>query len=550
MQLGGRRGPPEGRAVVNRVDMPAPFLPQGRPNLVVTGFMATGKTTSGRLAAERLGLPFIDLDGVAEQRLGTSIADAFQRDGEERFRDLERALLRSATALSATVVATGGGAVMSPDFAGLARDSEVAVLTAMTEDLEARLGDATARPLLFPDPRVRIQELLDARSSAYSDAGEAVATTGRSPEEVADELATRVATASAARPIRIDVRSPGHGPMLLGDGAIAALGAEVRTALPDARTAAMVVDPGAAAIAEEVESALGDLRITRIGLPAGEGAKSHEVLGRIWAELRAAGIERSDVVVAVGGGAALDVAGFAAATYARGVALVNVPTTLLAMVDAGLGGKTAVDHAGAKNLAGVFHAPTLVAADPATLRSLPEDELRSGMGEVVKAAVLASPLMLDVLADRDPPTDWLLEQAIRIKAGYVAADPADRGVRASLNLGHTFAHAVESVTGYAIRHGEAVAIGLIAAARLGTLHGVTDPALEDRIRAALERLGLPTSPPPGLDPAALAEAMGADKKRRSGLGAFVVPADDGAALLQGIDPTEAVESLLRAEASA
>ena len=531
---------------MNRMDMPVPLLPLGRPNLLVTGFMGTGKTTSGRLAAERLGLPFIDLDQIAEQRLGTTIANSFRRDGERHFRDLERTLIRSASALSATVVATGGGAVLAPEFAELARGSEVAVLTAMTEDLEARLGDPTARPLLFPDPRVRIQELLDARSSAYSDAGEALSTTGRTPEEVADELAERHRRRTGIDPVRIEVRAPGHGDVIVGRDVLESIGADAAAEIPDARRAALVADPAADAAATRAEVSLERAGLTtiRIDLPGGEAAKTHAVLGRVWTAMRQAGLERTDMVVGVGGGAVLDVAGFAAATYARGIALVNVPTTLLAMVDAGLGGKTAIDHAEAKNLVGAFHPPRFVVCDTSTLDSLPEPDLRSGMGEVVKAAVLASPLLLDVLAADAPPLDWLVEQAVRVQAGYVAADPTDEGVRRSLNLGHTFAHAIESASGYAVRHGEAVAIGLVAAARLGSRHGISDPSLEPRIRAVLDRVGLPSAPPAGLDPDTLVSAMSADKKRRSGRATFVVPIDPGAALLEDVDPRDAIETLL------
>ncbi|MGH2691516.1 MAG: 3-dehydroquinate synthase, partial [Actinomycetota bacterium] len=213
------------------------------------------------------------------------------------------------------------------------------------------------------------------------------------------------------------------------------------------------------------------------------------------------------------------------------------------------GGKVAIDHAGAKNLVGSFHPPSLVLADPTTLQTLPERELRTGFAEIVKAAVLASPLLFDFLENEDPmgQLEWVIEQAVRIKAGYVAADPRDRGVRRSLNLGHTFAHAIESATAHDISHGEAVAIGLVAAARLGAEHGGTAPELEERIRSTLERLGLPVALPSGLDPDALVGAMAADKKRRSGSAIFVTPGPGGATLVEGIDPKEAI-SLIPGEA--
>jgi 3-dehydroquinate synthase len=312
------------------------------------------------------------------------------------------------------------------------------------------------------------------------------------------------------------------------------------------------MDPNAGDAAEAVADSISSagLTVVRLTLPPGEDAKSLTALGDLLTGLREQGIEPTDVVVSVGGGAALDAGGFAAATYARGISLVNVPTTLLAMVDASLGGKVAIDHAGAKNLVGSFHPPALVIADPAVLATLPDRELRTGFAEIVKAAVLASPLLLDFLEDQDPMTvlEWLVEQGVRIKAGYVAADPRDRGVRHSLNLGHTFAHAIESASGYEVSHGEAVSIGLVAAARLGASHGVTDPGTEQALRSVLEKLGLPVAPPPGLDQDALVDAMAADKKRRSGSAVFVAPAPGGAALLEGIEPREAVSFLAPTEA--
>jgi 3-dehydroquinate synthetase len=235
---------------------------------------------------------------------------------------------------------------------------------------------------------------------------------------------------------------------------------------------------------------------------------------------------------------------------------VNVPTTLLAMVDASLGGKVGVDHAGAKNLVGSFHHPSLVITDPDALAGLPTALVRHGLAEAVKEAVLASPAMLDVLetasfdaAGIPEDLDWLVEQAVRIKAAYVGADPADRSVRQSLNLGHTFAHAIESASGYTMPHGEAVSIGTVAAARLGERLGVTRPGTAVRLAALFVRLGLPVHAPPALRRAAMLDAMAADKKRRAGGAVFVVPTPGGAALVEGLDPRVALGSLVEGEPS-
>jgi 3-dehydroquinate synthetase len=324
--------------------------------------------------------------------------------------------------------------------------------------------------------------------------------------------------------------------------------------LPKATRAVVVTDSGAAdpwgnratrTLAE------GGLAVDEpIHLPPGERAKAAATLEDLWTRFREIGLTRDDPVVAVGGGATLDVAGFAAATFARGIPLINVPTTLLAMVDASLGGKVGIDHAGAKNMAGTFHHPAAVIADLDAMSTLPVRALRAGLAECVKAGLVASPLILDVLHEEsgDPleqpgMTAWLAEQAIRIKAAYVREDPFDRGLRHALNLGHTFAHAIESATRYSILHGEAVAIGLVASARLGASLGVTEEALAPRLERVLEGLGLPVRPPDGIDPSAVAEAFGADKKRRGVELAFVVPVPDGVQLVVGVDSQEAIGAL-------
>lgn len=528
--------------------IPAPLLPPGRPRLVVAGFMGTGKTEAGRRAAALLGLPFLDLDEAIEARAGRPVARIFDEEGEEGFRRLERRVVLEASRLSGAVVAPGGGAVLDgASFGALADGSVTAVLHCDPDELVGRL-QGSRRPLLEPDPPARTAELLPARAEAYAAAGPSLDTTGRSPDDVAAELAARYRRAAGPpSPARVEVAGPnGPYPVLIGEHALEGLPAEVG----DVGRAALVLDPGARPVAELVAAALEEADVRVLGpveLPAGEAAKSLEELGRLWTALRDLGVERGDAVVAVGGGAALDAAGFAAATYARGLPLVNVPTTVLAMADAAVGGKVAVDHAGVKNLAGAFHHPLAVAADPRALRSLDPRTVRAGMGEVVKAALIGAPLVLEVLCRaplEEPLLTWAVEQAVRVKAALVAADPRDTGPRHALNLGHTFAHAIEAAGGYRVPHGEAVAVGLVAAARLGSRLGVTPAGTEERIRRVLEALALPTAPPAELGPAALRAAMEADKKRRGGRIRFVLPASDGTILAEGPEPEAALSALL------
>ena len=547
------------------VPLPAPPPARGRPLLVLTGFMGTGKTTAGRLAAEVLGLPFFDNDPLVEARGGAPIPEIFAQRGEEAFRQLERGIVVDAARLSAAVVATGGGAPLHREsFAELAEGNEVVVLSADEAELARRMPSPDGRPLLQPDPAARIPALMAERAPAYAAAGEALDTTGSDPEQTAKELVRRYRNrVSPEEPIRIEVRGgSGPYPVVVGKGAVRDLGRLIRDAVPEARRMAMVTDRNVPeeSLFEDVTDVPGfgdDLRaagleVWIINVPGGEDAKTLDMAGRLWETFRMGELDPTDVIVAVGGGATLDVAGFAAATYARGVALVNVPTTLLAMVDASIGGKVGIDHADAKNLVGAFHDPRLVVADPDLLVSLPAEALRAGMAEVVKAALLASPLFFEWLEAaelRDGVPDnleWVIEQAVRIKAGYVEADPRDRGLRKSLNLGHTFAHAIEAASGYAVPHGEAVAAGLVAAARLGRRTGHTDPELEARLTKLLDRMGLPTTPPMDLEVAALLDSMTADKKRRGGRAAFVVPAAGGAVLLDGMDAGQAITTLIPA----
>jgi len=256
---------------------------------------------------------------------------------------------------------------------------------------------------------------------------------------------------------------------------------------------------------------------------AGESRKTVATWAALTEALLAAGFGRDSAVVALGGGVTGDVAGFVAATYMRGVPVVQVPTSLLAMVDASVGGKTGVDTPQGKNLIGAFHHPRLVVIDPELLRTLPDGELRSGLAEAVKHGAIADAVYLDwieanaeTLLDRDAEAlTSLVRRSVEIKASFVARDPLESGPRKALNFGHTIGHAIEAALDYGIPHGYAVAIGMVAEARAGEAVGITETGTADRLREVLLRLGLPTEPPPGLDPGRLAELMGRDKKTRA-----------------------------------
>ena len=351
----------------------------------------------------------------------------------------------------------------------------------------------------------------------------------------AHAAATTIPVGRDGEPGRYDV-SIGHGvlgqlPEVLGDDVRRVLIVHPRVLKPTA---------------ENVRDLLSDkgLRPQLAQVPDAEGAKTAQVLTMLWSVLGQAGFTRSDAVIGLGGGAVTDLSGFAAATWLRGVPLVQVPTTLLGMVDAAVGGKTGINTAEGKNLVGAFYPPKAVLCDLAALQTLPHPDLVAGLGEVVKCGFIADPVILDLI-ERDPAAaaTWdspvlreLVERSIAIKARVVTDDLKEAGLREILNYGHTFGHAVEQVEGFGWRHGEAISVGMVYVAELARLSGFTSPELVQRHRAVLDLLGLPRSYRGDRWPALLA-AMGRDKKNRGDLARFVVLAGLADPVrLEGPDP--------------
>ncbi len=304
------------------------------------------------------------------------------------------------------------------------------------------------------------------------------------------------------------------------------------------RVAVLYAEPLAELAQPLVEGLVDHVDVLALGLPDGEAAKTAAVAADCWEALGEHGFTRSDAVVTFGGGAVTDLGGFVAATWLRGVRVVHVPTTLLGMVDAAVGGKTGLNTAAGKNLVGSFHEPAGVLCDLATLESLPRADLVAGLGEVLKCGFIADPRILDLVEQTDPEAlapgspvlRELVERAVRVKAEVVAGDLRETGGtdghpgREVLNYGHTLAHAIERAEGYTVRHGDAVAIGCVYAAELAGLAGVLDPAVVERHRTAFSRVGLPTTYD-GADFDDLHATMKVDKKARGSLLRFVVLGD-------------------------
>jgi len=327
--------------------------------------------------------------------------------------------------------------------------------------------------------------------------------------------------------IRIPVPpSPADYDVIVEAGALAQLPALVAEAAP-AHRYAIITDATVAALhGERLLDALRDAgaRASLHTFPAGEASKGREEWAALTDALLAEGFGRDGAIIGLGGGVAGDLAGFVAATFMRGVPFVQVPTSLLAMVDASVGGKTGVDTAAGKNLVGAFHFPRLVVIDPEVLRTLPLVEVRNGLAETVKHGAIADAMYLaeiEALAprllERDPDAlTGLIRRSVEIKAGFVAADPREAGARQALNFGHTIGHAIETATGYALPHGYAVAIGMVVEAAAGEAAGITEAGTASELARVLERLGLPTAVPAGITTAEVLDLVVHDKKARAG----------------------------------
>jgi shikimate kinase / 3-dehydroquinate synthase len=500
------------------------------PFIFLYGPPGSGKSECGRALAENLALPFYDLDREIEARTGMTISQLFAGVGEPGFRERERAALESLLERSAGVVALGGGALLDPrNRARVEARGQVVCLHASPERLLERLESASGpRPLLsgggqeFQVEKERLEALLEVRAQHYASFERQLDTSDLTVEGCAWSVQVQLGA--------FHVRGMGPGyDVRVAAGGLPELGVALeRRGLGGPVVIASDENVGRFYGATVVRSLQAAGFTTHLVLfPPGEQHKNVQTVKTLWDAFLEAGLERGSTVVALGGGVVGDLAGFAAASFLRGVPWVAVPTSLLAMVDAGLGGKTGVDLPQGKNLVGAFHPPRLVLADPDVLATLPGDELRAALAEVVKAGLVADPNLFSLCSRGWPALEGCLDEVIRramaVKIGVIEADPFERGLRAVLNAGHSIGHAVEQASGFSLRHGEAVAIGLVHEARLAERLGLAEPGLGDRIRDTLLGLGLPVEIPAGLDEKTILAALRLDKKRQAGTVRFALP---------------------------
>ncbi|MBN9159847.1 MAG: 3-dehydroquinate synthase [Myxococcales bacterium 68-20] len=469
--------------------------------VVLSGFMATGKSTIGRLVAEKLGLPFLDTDAILAEEVGRPVGEIFAAEGEARFRDHEARIIQPLLADGVPrVLSFGGGSMTIPRVRHAALEAATVVtLTATPETIAARVPSPTDRPNLGAASVLdRARDLIALRREVYGECHASIATDGRAPEEIAAcivELARRD-TVAIPLGVRSYVVELTHGrPDVLG----AALKELAPSSIVTVTDENLVTMRGA-----WLDAALASLglRETRIVLSPGEANKTLASISRIWDAALSEGVDRQAVVVAFGGGVAGDLAGFAASTLLRGVRCVQVPTSLLSMVDSSVGGKTGFDHAAGKNLLGAFFQPSRVVIDLEHLKTLPPRERRAGLAEVVKIALVREPPLLELLesraeaiarGDRDVLRD-VVRASVIAKMRVVREDEHETGARALLNLGHTLGHALESHGGYARwLHGEAVAIGTVLEIAAAERLGLTPAGTSERAASLFERFGLPTT---------------------------------------------------------
>jgi shikimate kinase/3-dehydroquinate synthase len=496
-------------------------------NFFIYGPPGCGKTTVGMLLAEKMGWHFLDTDKIIENEAGMPIAEIFLQKGEAEFRRREKTLLAEMGKTTRTVVALGGGTLVDPENrVEVEKHGPVVCLMCEPEVILQRMGDElNARPLLVGSgPLERLKSLLAKRASLYASFPLTLDTTALAPEDVVRKVQL------LAGIFHVNAMGPGYD-VLIGRGMLPRLAMELEERKLGSPFVVVSDSNVAPLYLQTILDALAPAPVDSIVFPAGEQEKNLQTLERIYSDLYRFKMERRGTILALGGGVVTDMAGFAAATYLRGVSWVALSTSLLGMVDAAIGGKTAVDMPQGKNLIGAFYPPALVLEDLNVLSTLPPDVLKNGMSEAIKTAVVGDSKLLgkiETLAGQLTPDglDWIVRRAARVKIRVVEEDPFERrGPREALNFGHTLGHGIEANSNFQIPHGEAVAIGMIAESTLAEKIGVAETNLCERLTGILTAYGLPvryTAP--------VEKILGyvqADKKRRGGRVKWALPVAAG-----------------------
>lgn len=510
-------------------------------NITLTGLMGCGKTTIGKYLAHQLKKKFVDTDAVIEEKEGKSIPEIFEQDGELYFRRIEQEVIKEVLKKNDQVISLGGGAIVNDESRALIKEhSSLISLIADPKDLHARVKRKKNRPLLSDEKNQlkTLEKLWDERKSAYMDSHFQVRTTDKSINLVSIEIMRllglkkpKVQEQELNIPrsnfkykiyfkdlyrLNIDSLNPGRKILIVSQE-------------PIAKHYLYIIE-------EKLQQ--GYETHTMI-IENGEDAKNFFTYQLILQKLLSLNFERKDSIVALGGGVVGDIAGFAASTFYRGINYIQVPTTLLSMIDSSVGGKTGINVPEGKNLIGSFYQPHMVHIDVSNLKTLPDPEYRSGLGELVKYTLLGLnwdeelgdsffdfiSTHVDEILERDGDfMNQVINHCLKIKAGIVAEDETERGIRAHLNLGHTFGHALEEVTQYKrFTHGEAVAIGIICSCYLGEELAYFKPYQTDRVKELMRDLGLTFEIPNDIQAEDIIKAFKYDKKTEGGIPKFIIP---------------------------
>jgi 3-dehydroquinate synthase len=521
--------------------------------IVLTGFMGTGKTSVGKKLSRKLGWKFIDTDIVIEEREGRPISLIFKESGEDYFRRIEQSTIAEVSKMRNVVIATGGGVIKNKEnVANLGRRGIIVWLKASPEIILKRVMlEGGKRPLLNVDePLNEINQLLSARVPLYEQADTVVDTNYITPEETAQEITERLGIDAENITVSLGDRSY---EIVIRSKILQILGLRLK----EFRPSRVAIVSNKTVFPLYRDALLKSFRQHNIDaeliiIPDGEEYKDFLWTYYIYGQLLKARFDRNSILIAVGGGVVGDITGFVASTYMRGIRYIQVPTTLLSQVDSSVGGKTGVNHPIGKNMIGAFYQPSLVLVDVDTLRTLPPREFFAGMAEIIKYGIISDRGLFHYLrSNREGIVSLgdnvirIIHQSCRIKADIVSKDERETGLRAILNFGHTVGHAVETVTGYKrFLHGEAVAIGMCAAARLAVKMGILKSEEAGDIKEVIEMYQLPVDIPSDLNVNDLMHAISVDKKAMAGRLKFILPESIGKVRIEEDVDRELIKAIL------
>jgi|CXWL01.1.fsa_nt_gi 3-dehydroquinate synthase len=540
-------------------------------NIILVGMMGAGKSTIGRALANALGKEFVDSDHVIQERTGAKIPVIFEIEGEAGFRKRESEVLIELVKKNNIVLATGGGAVLSQENRQLLEQNGIVIyLRASVNDLYRRTRHDKNRPLLqTPNLFARLNELYIQRDALYRETAHVIIDSGKQGVRyLIQKLINKLSSINlnnikqngnqiTMQTISVDLTTSSEKrsyPIHIGHGILEQVDL-ILSCLPQKRVAIVSNTTVAPLYLEKLRTALEKQGVISVSiiLPDGEVHKNWETLNLIFDALLKNHCERNTTILALGGGVVGDLAGFAAATYLRGVPFIQIPTTLLSQVDSSVGGKTGINHPLGKNMIGAFYQPRMVLTDSATLNTLPDRELRAGLAEMIKYGLIRDPAFFDWLEQnmqrllaRDPIIlNEAIQRSCENKAELVATDEKEKGVRALLNLGHTFGHAIENGMGYGIwLHGEAVAAGTVLAAELSRRMKLISEADVNRIRKIFIQAGLPVAAPE-MSPEKYLQLMLLDKKVDAGRTRFILLNRIGEAVMRAdISPALLTETII------